>query len=118
MGNKDIQANLRFGVGNIIKLFYRPHGLSGSVNSAQKSLKFIQQGSELTLINSSPYFISLTSLMVNGKRFPLDNPQSKMISPFGQYSWPIRTSFSSGSKVEWKVINDNGGIDAFDAIIL
>ncbi|MNZ91986.1 putative fimbrial chaperone protein ElfD precursor [compost metagenome] len=40
----DVQAQLRFGVGNIIKLFYRPASLSGSSAAAQKELPVLPRG--------------------------------------------------------------------------
>lgn len=114
---KDIQANVRFGVGSVIKLFFRPTGISGTSYSAQKELKFTRQGNGLKVMNSSPYFVSLASVTVNGKMLSLNTPESKMLSPFDDYTWSMISKPAGGSRIKWKVINDNGGIDAFDAIL-
>lgn len=113
----DVQANVRFGVGSIIKLFYRPAGISGTAYSAQKKLIFTRHENELRVMNSSPYFVSLASVTVNGKMLSLNTPEAKMLSPFAGYTWSMISKLAPGSRIEWKAINDNGGIDAFDAAL-
>ena len=112
-----IKAQLSFGVGNIIKVFYRPDGLAGTSGSAQKGLNFVRVSDELTVKNPSPYYVSLASLTINGKKQALDSPSSRMIAPFGSNKWKIDAMKSTRDIVEWRTINDVGGVDAFKMVL-
>lgn len=113
----DIQAQLRFGVGSIIKLFYRPASLSGSSADAGKGLQFSRAAGGLKVTNSSPYFVSLAGLQVAGQKLTLDTPASRMLAPFGSHVWPVKTLPAAGSRVQWQTINDSGDTDAFSATL-
>lgn len=113
----DVQAQLRFGVGNIIKLFYRPASLSGSSAAAQSGLQFSRVAGGLKVTNPSPYFVSLADLMVNGQQLALDTPAALMLPPFGNHIWPVKTPLATGKRVQWQTINDTGGTDAFSATL-
>jgi fimbrial chaperone protein len=104
------QGALRFGVGSIIKLFYRPAGLPGSSDDAQRGLKFTRTAKGIQVNNPSPYFVSFASVSVGEKKLPLSTPEQKMIAPFASYTWTV--SGATGT-VKWKTINDGGGIHAF-----
>ncbi|HHQ6628230.1 molecular chaperone [Serratia fonticola] len=112
-----IQAQLRFGVGSIIKLFYRPAALSGSSAAAQQGLQFTRVASGLKVSNPSPYFVSLAALTVAGEKLALDTPASLMLTPFGNHTWPVKTPLSTGAQIQWQTINDAGGTDAFSATL-
>lgn len=109
----DIQGNVHFGVGKIIKLFYRPTGLSGSSAAAQKGLRFERINGVLKASNPSPYFVSLEMLEVDGKKLPLDSPAALMLAPWGSHAWPV----SSARHITWQTINDTGGTNAFSATL-
>jgi P pilus assembly chaperone PapD len=113
----DVQAQLRFGVGNIIKLFYRPASLSGSSAAAQKELQFSRVAGGLKVTNPSPYFVSLADLKVGGQQLALDTPAALMLPPFGNHIWPVKTPLATGKRVQWQTINDTGGTDAFSATL-
>ncbi|WP_431225958.1 fimbrial biogenesis chaperone (plasmid) [Serratia sp. L9] len=115
--SNDIQAQLRFGVGSIIKLFYRPASLSGSSASAQKGLQFSRAPGGLKVNNPYPYFVSLATLTVNGHKLPLDTPASLMLAPFGSHTWLVKTPLATDSKVQWQTLNDSGGTDAFNTTL-
>ncbi|WP_332624467.1 molecular chaperone [Klebsiella grimontii] len=115
--HNDVQAQLRFGVGNIIKLFYRPANLSGSSTAAQGGLQFSRVAGGLKVTNPSPYFVSLADLTVNGQQLALDTPAALMLSPFGNHIWPVKTPLATGKQIQWQTINDTGGTDAFSATI-
>lgn len=106
---KNINGMVQFGVGNIIKLFYRPSGLPVTPAYAQQNLQFKATAQGLEISNPSPYFVSLESLQVAGKKLTLSTPNARMLAPFGSHVWP--TSQTKG-KVEWQTINDHGGTDA------
>lgn len=111
----DIQAQLRFGVGSIIKVFYRPANLNGSAATAQKGLTFARSEGGLKVTNNSPYFVSLAELQVGGQKLALDTPASLMLAPFGSHVWTAKAPLTPGSQVKWQAINDTGGTDAFNA---
>lgn len=105
----DALANARFGVGNVIKLFYRPAGLSGSSVDAQKNLQFSWEAGSLRVVNPSPYHVSFAGLQVAGKPLPLNTPAALMLVPGGGHSWPVNGPLPAGSRVTWQTINDSGG---------
>lgn len=113
----DVQAHLRFGVGSIIKLFYRPASLNGSSSAAQGGLKFSRVAGGLMLNNPSPFFISLAEVTADGKRLPLNTPDSLMVPPYGSHIWRVKASLAAHTRVQWQTINDSGGIDAFSATL-
>ncbi|MGF6192844.1 fimbrial biogenesis chaperone [Serratia sp. 2723] len=106
----NVSATAQFGVGNIIKLFYRPAELPSDSGSAQKNLRFTRVNNGLQVSNPSPYFVSLASLTFAGQRLKLDTPAALMIAPFGSHIYP--TTAKSGA-IDWQTINDQGGVDAF-----
>ncbi|SNY79862.1 molecular chaperone [Enterobacter sp. CC120223-11] len=115
-GQQDIKAQLSFGVGNIIKLFYRPAGLGISSADARKGLQFSSESNGLKVTNPSPYFVNLAELQVGSQKLKLDTPASRMLAPFGNHTWPVKASdLAPGKKVQWQAINDTGGADAFSA---
>ena len=105
-----VKGNVQFGVGNIIKLFYRPSGLTSSSVDAQKGLRISRNGQGLLVENPSPYFVSLASLSVAGQDVKLNTPDALMIAPFGSHTYPV--SVTRGV-VSWKTITDQGGRNAF-----
>ncbi|MBC3219661.1 fimbrial biogenesis chaperone [Serratia fonticola] len=108
-----VQGSARFGVGNIIKLFYRPTGLRGSAEEAQKGLQFTRVPGGLKVSNPSPYFVSLAMLEVDGKKLALDTSAALMLAPEGSHTWPV----AGVRKVKWQTINDTGGTSAFNATL-
>lgn len=101
--------------GTVIKLFYRPEGLAQSHQQAMAGLKFTRQGKTLQVSNPSPYYVTLTSLRVNGKALSISAQQrNTMIAPFSQMTYP--TAVANGD-VSWQAINDFGGVEKFDGKI-
>ncbi|CFR12106.1 fimbrial biogenesis chaperone [Yersinia kristensenii] len=101
----------QFGIGNIIKLFYRPKDLPSSPAIAQQNLQFSRSKMGLKVNNPSPYFISFASLNVGGKRLKLDRPDELMIAPFSSHIYPTMAAHGA---VQWQTINDQGGRDEFN----
>jgi len=101
--------------GSIIKMFYRPSGLSMTQQQAMSALQFAKQGSELLLSNPGPYFVTLKSLSIAGKSVPISaHQQNTMIAPFSdmRYSNTILQG-----KVTWQAINDHGVTETFHGAI-
>lgn len=108
-------SSLVVSTGSIIKLFYRPQEFSISQKQAMSSLQFSLQGSALKVNNPSPYFITLSSLSVGGKKINIDvNHENTMIAPFGSLTYP---EVNIAGKVTWQAINDYGGKEKFNADI-
>ncbi|WNN54700.1 molecular chaperone (plasmid) [Hafnia alvei] len=112
-----VSATVRFGVGNIIKLFYRPNNLQGTAATAQQKLQFSALKGGLKVSNLSPYYVSLAGLSAGGQKLALNEPAEMMIAPFSSHIWDVKKNLSAGNKIEWKTINDLGGIDAFSAVL-
>jgi len=94
------------GIRTVIKMFYRPTGLTLAASSAADKLKFIQQGDELQVVNPTPYYLTLAELSFNEQ---LINVRDKgaMIAPFSTQSYPVNSKLKT---ISWSVINDYGGL--------
>lgn len=112
--NANVHAAVQFGVGNIIKLFYRPANLPATSGSAQKNLHFTRISSGLRVNNPSPYFVSLASITFGGQALKLDTSAELMIAPFGSHTYPATAQRGT---VAWQTINDQGGVDAFKHVL-
>ncbi|AHG18912.1 pilus assembly protein PapD [Chania multitudinisentens RB-25] len=106
-----VYGSTQFGVGNIIKLIYRPANLPFSSMEAQQNLKFSRVKEGLRITNSSPYFVSFASVSVGGQVLKLDTPAALMLAPFSEHTYP--TTKAQGA-VHWKTINDEGGLNEFN----
>ncbi|WP_250211265.1 fimbrial biogenesis chaperone [Morganella morganii] len=102
---------LNVATGNIIKLFYRPYGLPVTQKEAMGQLRFTAAGNRLKVTNPTPYYITLSSLKVNGKPVSIRRQREQnMIAPYGE------TFFADAplkGEVHWQVINDYGGREDF-----
>ena len=102
-------------VGSIIKLFYRPAGLTITPQQGMASLRFSRQGNVMRVTNPSPYYVTLKSVKAGDYPLPLSTRKNNtMIAPFGEMTYPL-----SGTKntVSWQVINDYGGLETFHGTI-
>lgn len=112
---RELGGAIRVSTGNIIKFFYRPSGLPMTHTQAMGGLYFSRQGNELKVDNPSPYFVTLSSLKVNGKAVPLSvQKQNTMISPRGYQTYTIA---NPSGNVIWKAINDYGGTEVFHGVV-
>ena len=101
---------VQFGIGNVIKLFYRPAGLKSSSEDAQKGLHFKSVISGVEVSNPSPYYVSFTGIKINNVPLSLKKIDDLMLMPFSHHLY--LTSQHKGT-VEWKVINDSGGVNIY-----
>lgn len=102
---------LQVSTATVVKLFYRPAGLTVHQQQAMGMLQFSSTGQGLQVNNPTPYYITLASLKVAGVSVPL-NPAAgnSMIAPFGHQTY---ARVPHQGKVEWKAINDYGGTEVF-----
>lgn len=102
---------LKLSTATVIKLFYRPNGLPFPHQRAMSMLQFSAGRQGLEVKNPTPYYITLASLRVGGKAVSLVPASGNtLITPFGQQ---VYTGASYQGAVEWKAINDYGGIEVF-----
>lgn len=92
-----VQANARFGVGSVIKLFFRPVGLRGYSADAQKNLQFSRETGGLRIITPSPHYISFAGVQVSGSWLPLTEPDALMLAPWSRYTWPVKATLLAGA---------------------
>ncbi|KEY59674.1 molecular chaperone [Serratia sp. DD3] len=109
------EGALTVATGNIIKLFYRPNGLSVTQKAAMGQLQFTAVGNQLNVSNPTPYYITLSSLKVNGKSVNIRTTREQnMIAPYGNQRYGNAPTTGS---VQWSAINDHGGREVFDGSI-
>lgn len=99
------------GLENVIKVFYRPSGLTMTSKTAFASLQVEPISSGVKLVNSSPYHINLHSLTVNGQSVPISlKSRNNLIAPFSAQTY---TTQHQHGEVTWRVFNDLGGVNAY-----
>ncbi len=99
-------ARVTAGIETVIKLFYRPTGLSPTPQEAAQKLTVSQKKNGVIVSNPTPYYLTLSSLSLDG--VPVDIRRTgSMVAPFTTNHYP-----ASGhpGKASWTVINDYGGI--------
>ncbi|ELE9730696.1 fimbria/pilus periplasmic chaperone [Enterobacter kobei] len=97
------QVNMEVSTHMCIKLINRPAGLNGNLMQAANALHWTREDKAVVARNDSPYYISFSSLEVDGRR--ADHPD--YIAPFSVRSFNIPGRV--GSNVNWVVITDSGG---------
>lgn len=100
-----------------IKFFYRPENLPQTPLEAYRNISFELRGNTLNVKNSSPYFITFSSIDVrNAKDSPIiasvEKFSRRMIEPKGELSLQLtkkRADSLYGLTLFYSVINDFGG---------
>lgn len=108
-------AGMNVSLTTTIKLFYRPKGLAMAPAEGWRDLKVMPSSKGVTLKNTSPYYISFAEITVNGKPVSLKEGQQEMIAPFSELTYKSK---ERSGKVSWKVINDLGGIESYQASLV
>lgn len=101
-------TQVSFGIRTVIKLFYRPSGLSMPSAAAPEKLTFTQQGTQLSVHNPTPYYVTLAQLTLNGQNVNARD-QGAMIAPFTTQAYTVKST-GQANKVQWSVINEFGGV--------
>lgn len=98
-----------------IKVFFRPAGLPGSVDSAPETLKWTPVQGGVEVRNPTPYHLSFLSVEVeSGKqRYHLDKiGQDSMVAPFStlRFDLPVKSgALAANAVIHYSVVNDFGG---------
>ncbi|WP_312042233.1 molecular chaperone [Erwinia sp.] len=103
--SKEASSNrLTIATQNIIKLIYRPAGLTvKGAGEAWRQLKVTPGESSLTVANPTPYVVTLTRMKINNK--PLEQPGT--LQPFS--SRALKAPVGKITTVTFSTINDFGG---------
>lgn len=110
-----VAGELQVASATILKLYYRPNGLSMTSQQAFANLKFKANGKSVEIKNASPYFVTLSSIKINNKNIALDkNAANNIIPPYSEINYK---STLQGNEVAWTVINDYGGNEVFNGKI-
>ncbi len=86
-----------------IKMFYRPTNLAMAPEEAPAMLRFRRSGSKLTLINPTPYFITVTNMKAGNSNLP-----NTMVPPKGEVSVDI--PHAATGDISFQTINDYGAL--------
>lgn len=100
----------------IVKVFYRPSILENLTTDDMKKLIFNIENNTLKVNNPTPYFITLSELMVGQKYISMDiNTGQTMIPPLGKRVYTLN-KLSYGN-IKYKVIDDLGAEHEFTYIM-
>ena len=102
---KKVKSAVQVSVSSCIKLIYRPEILKEkSPLDATKDVEWRLENGSIYANNSSPFYINVSSLKVNGVN--LDS--MKYIPPFSSMSFDAIKNAVPGVIVEWRLVDDNG----------
>lgn len=107
--NEENHGTVKIALENVIKVFYRPKGLTSTPMQAQAGLLFEVAPGGVTVTNPSPYHVTLAGLTM-GKQPITIRQQEAMLAPFSERTYP--TTVKSGA-IAWTTINDLGGYDVY-----
>lgn len=100
-------TQVSLGIRTVIKLFYRPSGLAMPATAAPEKLTFAQQGTQLTVKNPTPYYVTLAQLMLDGRTVNV-REQGAMIAPFSEEIYAVNGALAK--QIHWSVITEFGGV--------
>jgi len=103
--SKIADNTLQLAIISRIKLFYRPEKLATSVDKAPEQLIFRRNANTLTLINPTPYYLTVTELNAGTRLL-----ENIMVPPIGEST--VKLPADSGSKITYSTINDYGALTA------
>lgn len=95
------ENTLQIAVLNRIKLFVRPKGLNMPPADAPAKLRFHQTGSQLTIKNPTPYYVTLVELTEGSAALP-----ATMVPPLGQSSLVVPST--AHGDISFQTVNDYG----------
>lgn len=104
------QNQLVLALTNRLKIFYRPHDLSGHSDETAGKLRFQIWPDVIEVTNPTGYYsvIRRAELITNGKRYPLAD--SVMISPKSTVKWPLHANNvdAHNALIDLVTVNDYG----------
>ncbi|CAI1209415.1 fimbrial biogenesis chaperone [Serratia proteamaculans] len=115
VAGRETLGQLRVTVGNRIKFIYRPASLPVPDSHIFQQVTFSRVPAGVQVKNPTPYYISLSSLRIDGVSVPLSDKGSELIAPFGSRIYLSRSR--NKQAVKWSVINDIGATESFTAAV-
>ncbi|MDU3300612.1 MAG: molecular chaperone [Enterobacter ludwigii] len=97
------RSELRIGLENVIKLFWRPASLKTPTAEVYRQVAFTSVDGGVKGCNQSRYYLSFDRLVFDGQRVDL-NREPAMLSPLACETYKV-----SARKVGWAMIDDHGG---------
>lgn len=104
--SENIKSRLSIGMRIIIKCFFRPQGLSISVQESYDKVFFKKLGNKIVLMNTSPYYLTLSSLKFGNTQVKIDS-YNNMVSPFSQIQFS--DDVYENGEIHVRFRNDFGG---------
>ncbi|MGZ0751420.1 fimbria/pilus periplasmic chaperone [Kluyvera sichuanensis] len=86
-----------------IKLYYRPAKLAMPPEEAAQKLTFRRNAGKLTLINPSPYYLTVTELSVGTRGL-----ENALVPPLGETS--VKIPDDASGEITYRTINDYGAL--------
>lgn len=113
--NDRVNSNIPVSVSTRIKLFWRPDGIKGDAKSAESSVQFhLNSTGKLEVYNPSAFHVSFSRISINDKTVSFNDSQPEMIAPVSRVVYTLDGINDTTPKtVQWRVINDLGGVDTF-----
>ncbi|MFP3501855.1 molecular chaperone [Burkholderia sp. SIMBA_062] len=102
-----------------MKLLVRPPGLDGDPDDAPNRLAWTHAGTNaaasLVALNPTPYYVTLTRVLLNGERAGPANPVLD-VAPFGRVEIPIGTQARTGpGEIVFDAVDDSGATHEYRA---
>lgn len=97
------ENTLQLAIISRIKMFYRPSNLAIAPDKAADQLRFRRNASTVTLINPTPYYLTVTNMKAGSKDL-----QNTMVPPMGEVSVPLPAG--ANGEITYQTINDYGAV--------
>lgn len=103
--NKDANS-LQIAIRSRLKLLYRPNALLDSTpEELTEKITWERLGKKIKVTNPTPYYMNFMSVTVSNKKVKNIN----FVAPLASVDFDLPDNVETG-EVEWKIINDFGGI--------
>lgn len=112
---RETMGQVKLAMGNRIKLFYRPAGVTDPTKHTFEQLTFARVPGGVRVNNPTPYHVNFSSLAVDGHAVVMGTKAQAVIAPFSAQVY--LTASREKKTVTWGVINDLGGVDSFTGTI-
>lgn len=97
------ENTLQLAIISRIKLYYRPANLSLPPDQAAEKLRFRRSPGSLTLINPTPYYLTVTDLQAGTRAL-----KNALVPPMGEAS--VDLPADAGREITYQTINDYGAL--------
>lgn len=103
--NGERQGNsIRLDFASVLKVYYRPRGISANMDDAIHDITWKREGKELVVTNPSPLHVTFAVIRVNDK----NEAAGLVLKPFESHRIPVENS--DELNLEWRCVNDLGAV--------